>query len=173
MAVGWGTPWPASASLRGPFPQALTLFRGASFITWIRWRSIAGECRRGPGHFWAAWRVWVMILCLGPPKKGLVPLSSGWRDVRQIPTSSQWWAWALFGWPCWSVHGSDQVCTDSGGDRSGSSSQHSCWARQNRHPRTSGDRLLKFLLLLEGLGLSPGAWGAPIFGECRQGAKHF
>ena len=39
------------------------------------------------GIFTAAWRVWATALHPDPREKGLVPHSSGWWDVRQIPTS--------------------------------------------------------------------------------------
>ena len=40
-----------TSSLRGPSPQALTLFGGVRFITWRRGRPYLGECRRGQRHF--------------------------------------------------------------------------------------------------------------------------
>ena len=46
-------PWPASSSLRGPSPQALTLLGGAGFITWRLRHPFLGERRRGPRHFWS------------------------------------------------------------------------------------------------------------------------
>ena len=40
-----------SSSLRGMYPQALTLFGGARFNAWCLKRPFLGECRRDPRHF--------------------------------------------------------------------------------------------------------------------------
>ena len=37
------------------------------------------------------------------------------RDTCICTVSECRWAGALFGWPCWSVHGSGRVCPGSGG----------------------------------------------------------
>ena len=44
---------PASLNLRGLSPQALTLLRGARFITWYLRRPFLEECWQGPRHFWS------------------------------------------------------------------------------------------------------------------------
>ena len=54
-AVGQGSPWLASLSLRGPFPQVLTLLGGVRFIAWRLRCSFWGECWWGPRHFWSSW----------------------------------------------------------------------------------------------------------------------
>ena len=120
----------SSSHLRGPYPQALTLLGGARFITWRLSRLFLGECRRVSGYFWSHRRVWDTALCLDPPNKGLVPHSSSWCDVQQIPTSSRQsgayallsgsWAETHFGRLRWLVHGSGRVCLDSSGNRSNS-----------------------------------------------------
>ena len=58
--------------------QGLTLLVGVEFIAK---RPFLGECRRGLRHFWSRWAT-----ARRPelPKKGLVPYSSVWWDVRQI-----------------------------------------------------------------------------------------
>ena len=51
VAVGRGLLWPASSSLRRPFPKALTLLIVARKIIWRLRLPFLGECRRGPRHF--------------------------------------------------------------------------------------------------------------------------
>ena len=67
-------------------PQALTLLGEGEFITWHQRHPFLKECRRGPMHFGAVERVWGTVLSLDPPKKGLMPYSSGWWNVRRIAT---------------------------------------------------------------------------------------
>ena len=62
-------PWPATSSFWGPFPQALTLLRGARFITWCLRRPFLGECRRGPRFLGNAGRVCATALRPDPSKK--------------------------------------------------------------------------------------------------------
>ena len=50
--------------LRGPTPQALTLFRGVGFIA----RRLR-ECRQGPRHFWNCLSRWASALRQGPTLK--------------------------------------------------------------------------------------------------------
>ena len=46
---------PASSSLRGPSPQAVTLLGEARFITRCLRHLFLGECWWGPRHFWRCW----------------------------------------------------------------------------------------------------------------------
>ena len=89
VAVGRGAPWPTFSSLGwggGPFFKALSFFGGARFIAWHLRHSFLVKCRRARGIFGAARRVWATALRPDPPKNVLVPHSSGWWDMRQIPT---------------------------------------------------------------------------------------
>ena len=47
VAIGWGLPWPAYSSLRGP-----SSLGGTRFIAWRLRRPFVWECRRGSRHFW-------------------------------------------------------------------------------------------------------------------------
>ena len=51
LAVSQGAPWLASSSLRKPSLQALTLLRGARFITWCLRSLFLEESQQGPRHF--------------------------------------------------------------------------------------------------------------------------
>ena len=51
VAVGRGVPWPASSSLRGAVPQALTLLGGVRFIARRLRHSVLRECRQKPEEF--------------------------------------------------------------------------------------------------------------------------
>ena len=51
VAVGRGGHWPASSSLRGQSPQALTLLGGARFITWRLGCPFLGGMPKGPEAF--------------------------------------------------------------------------------------------------------------------------
>ena len=68
----------------GGLPLALNLLGGARSIAWRLRRPFLKECWRGPSHFGFAWRVWATALRPDPPKKSLLPHSSGWCNVRQI-----------------------------------------------------------------------------------------
>ena len=70
---------------QGPSLQALTILGGARFITWRLSHCFFGEYRCCSKHFWNH------RACLGsgPPKKVLVPQSSGWWHVRQILITSK------------------------------------------------------------------------------------
>ena len=85
VAVSWGATWPASLSFRGPSPQALTLLGGARFIAWCLRHPFFRRMPTGPEAVLEPQGV----SGLDPPKIGLVPHSSGWWGIQQIPTFSQ------------------------------------------------------------------------------------
>ena len=104
VAIGRGSPWPASMSLRGLSPHAITLLGGAMFIALHMGRPFLEECQRVPRHFWSRRDCLGSGPAPGLTKKGFVPPSSSSWGVRQIPIiSKQGGVYALhsgthFGW---------------------------------------------------------------------------
>ena len=90
VAACQGVPWPASLSLRGPFPQALTLLEGARFIAWYLRCSLFKGMQTGPEAFLEPPGVSRLQPCTQThQKKGLVLYSFSWWDIRQKTTFSQ------------------------------------------------------------------------------------
>ena len=74
---------------QGVVPQALNLLGGVRFIAWRLRRPFLGNADGARGIFENAGGVWATALRPDPPKKNLVPYSSGWWDGRQLPITSK------------------------------------------------------------------------------------
>ena len=141
-----------SSSLRGTFPQTLTLLGGAMFIAWRMSHPVLGQCRRGPSHFWHC-RAY-----LDTPKNGLVLHPSSRKDVRQIPTP---------GHPSVDRVGRYTdlvgcvlvpVAVSRGSLTWIPGSQHLCQAHQDKQPWTSGKPLWRDLVYYLS-PKTPSSWG--------------
>ena len=86
VAVGRGAPWPASSSLRRPYPlESNTLWRGWVYRL-VPGAPVKGNANGARGIFEAPSIAAIRPCARSLLRKDLLPHSSGWRDGRRIPT---------------------------------------------------------------------------------------
>ena len=106
------------------------------------------------------------------------PVGVMYEKYWQIPTSSQRWAGAHFGRPCWSVHGSGRVCLGSAGSRARPSDMDPGKpAFMSGVPRPVSSSFWgpcsRTLTLFEGATFIAWHLRHPFLEECRRGKRHF
>ena len=149
--------WLISSSLRGPFPQVLTLLGGVRFIAWRLRRPSSGKCRLGPRYFWSRWARVGSCPAPGPTLKTpcatlarLVGRSTNtaWLDTALCRGFFSWVSGIHVGWLISSsLRGqSPQVLTLMGG----------VWFIALRWRRRRGPRHFWCRRTRVGIGLAPG-----------------